>query len=510
VSISFTNYVEITSGVSGAGQVRDRELITRVFSINPLIPANSFAEFENAADVGTYFGTTSEEYKRAAYYFGFISKQNLQPQKISFASWVEAARAPFVIGDGGQTETLAQLKAITTGYLNLTLGAATAQIGPLNLSTATTLAGVAALIQTAVQAGNADPQWAGALVTYNATGPLGANFELQGAVAGAGALAILPVTGGGADIGAALGWESALAVVSQGSAAMTLTQTMNASVAGSNNFASFCYIPTLDEAQILELQTWQGGYNLDFIGEYAVTADIATEVSAAIIATPGGAMTLTVPGNTDYPEMMPGMIMAATDYTKPGASQNYMFQQTAGQIATVTDDADQKAYDNLRVNYFGQTQQAGAQIVFYQRGVLTGNAQSPSDMNVYANEIWFKGVMGDAFMSVLLADSEISANQSGRATVLAIIDSVIAQGIDAGVISVANLPALTQAQIVAITNLSGSATAWRQVAALGYWRTMQFNTIVTEDGRTEYQAVYTLIYTKNNAIRKVIGTHNLI
>jgi hypothetical protein len=36
---------------------------------------------DNATDVGTYFGTTSPEYLRAVFYFGFISKLITAPKK---------------------------------------------------------------------------------------------------------------------------------------------------------------------------------------------------------------------------------------------------------------------------------------------------------------------------------------------------------------------------------------------------------------------------------------------
>ncbi len=514
MAISFDNYIDITSGVSGTGQIRARELITRVFSENPLIPANSFAEFTNADDVGTYFGTTSTEYARAAYYFGFLSKQNTQPQKISFASYVNAARAPTAYSDPAQVASLATLAAIANGKLDLTLGATTGNITGINLTTATSLASVATLLQAAIRGASVaggDAQWLTATVTYNAVGPNGAYFELVGGVAGPGAIAFTDETSG-TDLAAALGWESVNAILSQGSAIMTLTQTMISSVAASNNFGSFCFdiAGGLNEAQILELATWLATVNVEYIGLFGVTASNAEAVSAAIISLPGNAMTLTVAGNPDFPEMIPGMILASTDYDQPNASQNYMYQQVPGSVATVADDTDQKTYDALRVNYYGQTQQAGQQISFYQRGILTGLASSPSDMNVFANEIWLKSTMGDAFMNVLLAETEIPANASGKATVLSIIDSVVTEALPNGVISVAVQPGLTQSQIAAITSSSGSPTAWRQVAAIGYWRTMNFSSYVTVDEHTEYQANYTLIYTKNNAIRKVVGTHNLI
>ena len=52
--------------------------------------------------------------------------------------------------------------------------------------------------------------------------------------------------------------------------------------------------------------------------------------------------------------------------------------------------------------------------------------------------------------------------------------------------------------------------AWHQVQNIGYWVYCEMQQTVTTDGRTEYKAVYTLIYSKDDVVRKVEGTHVLI
>jgi len=61
-----------------------------------------------------------------------------------------------------------------------------------------------------------------------------------------------------------------------------------------------------------------------------------------------------------------------------------------------------------------------------------------------------------------------------------------------------------------VTDLTGDELAWHQVQNVGYWITCIIAQDVTTDGRTEYKAVYTLIYAKDDAIRKVEGIHVLI
>lgn len=74
MSISIKKYVDITSGVGGSAAVKERELILRLFTKDTKVPAGVVMEFTDINDVATTFGTASEEYKRAALYFGFVSK----------------------------------------------------------------------------------------------------------------------------------------------------------------------------------------------------------------------------------------------------------------------------------------------------------------------------------------------------------------------------------------------------------------------------------------------------
>jgi hypothetical protein len=62
---------------------------------------------------------------------------------------------------------------------------------------------------------------------------------------------------------------------------------------------------------------------------------------------------------------------------------------------------------------------------------------------------------------------------------------------------------------LAITNATGDPTAWQKVQTSGYWFDVVFETYVVNN-QTEYKAVYTLIYAKDDVIRLVNGTDILI
>lgn len=85
MAISIKQYIAITSGVGGSNNVRQRDLILRIFSPNHSISPDVVLEFSNSDDVKDYFGVNSEEYKRAVKYFSYISPNIVSPKLISFA-----------------------------------------------------------------------------------------------------------------------------------------------------------------------------------------------------------------------------------------------------------------------------------------------------------------------------------------------------------------------------------------------------------------------------------------
>jgi hypothetical protein len=208
-----------------------------------------------------------------------------------------------------------------------------------------------------------------------------------------------------------------------------------------------------------------------------------------------------------FPEQAPVMIEAATDYTNINSVQNYMFQVFPGLTPLVTADSTANSYDLLSVNYYGQTQTGGTSFNFYQRGLLFGTSSAPLDMNTYVNEIWLKDSIASTLLSLQLNLNQLSANQQGRSQVLLSIQSVINQALTNGVISVGKT--ITTAQQVFIGSITNSPNAWHQVQTAGYWVDCVIQPIPNVTP-TQYEAVYTLIYSKDDVIRFISGADILI
>lgn len=501
MAISFKRYVDIVSGVGGGAGVRLRDLILRLFTTSTRVPAGTVIEMDNATDVGTYFGLTSAEYLRAVFYFGFVSKLITAPKKISFSRWADVAAAARIYG-ASATRAVSSFTSITTGSFRLTLGAYSADVTGLNFSAATTLSNVATVLQTAIRAitaGGSD--WTAATVTYNAPDQ---RFELVGGVVGAEPVATA-VAATGVDVRSLLGWD-ATAVFSPGVAAETPLAAFTTSVGVSDNFGSFSFISTTTLDQAIAVATQNDTYNVKFIYLLRVLAADAASYYGALSGLSGVAVTL-APVATEYPELLPAAILASTDYARRNSVQNYMFQQ-ATLTPSVSSDADANTMDAARVNYYGRTQTAGQYLDFYQRGIMMGLATDPVDINTYANEMWLKDSAGAAIMSLLLSLARVSANSTGRGQLLAILQNVIESAVFNGTISIGK--PLNTTQKLYITNMTGDPEAWQQVYRLGYWLDIVLSSYVTQDSRTEWKASYVLIYSKDDNIRKVEGSHVLI
>ena len=588
MSISITRYVNITSGVGGVASVNQRNLVARFFSTNTLIPPQTYVSFTTAAAVGDYFGTFSEEYLRAAFYFSFISKNITSPQSVQFARWTPAAVAPQVrTAIGATIPAVGAWAAISDGSLGITIGNVVGIFSGIDFVTAAPadLPAVAAVIQAAIRT-NVDPNFATATVQYVPN----VGFVFAGGVTGEATISIQAGTTG-TDLTSALwlGWLPAAtfdsngnyaagAITSPGSDAETITQALTASANVSNNFGSFLLLNSTNYTLADAILAAQWANNDTNNNTYMFCAPVTaanyaawTSDSTGLGTYPGTALTLSglttsltgtvtsasnvisglgsvaglaigmivngtgiqagsyivsINSSTNsivisenatatatevlsfvlnqFPEQIPMMVLAATNYSLPNSTQNYMFQGPfSGLTPSVTSDALANIYDAVAVNYYGSTQQAGNIINFYQTGVLQGTNNSPNDMTAYTNEMWLKDAITVAIMGLFIWLPQIPANERGRSILLTGIQTPINQALVNGTISVNK--ALSQTQKEFIFSVTNDPNAWFQVQNSGYWLDCE----IVQNGAV-YSANYTLVYSKDDVIRLVTGRDILI
>jgi hypothetical protein len=512
--ISFKKYVDITSGVAAQSQIAARSFCGRIFTPNPMVSSDALIEATDADSVGAYFGTSSEEYKRAVKYFSFISKLTRRAKVLQFARWQREANPVGIYGGANKAATLTAIKAVTAGVIHFSFGGTEVSVSGVSFAAATSLADVASELQTALRA-NAAVELVTATVTYD---PVGARFDFAGSSTAttAESISIIPETTTPAnDIATLLGWQTTQgAAYVAASPVVTPVATLIASVQQNNNFGTFLFVSNggtaiaLSDAVALAQQNET--YNVQYKFEYGVD-DTNYQAAAAALGGIGGTVIIYSKASqaAEYHDMMDMIIEAATDFTQRNGTTGYMYVQFDGQTPSVSDDGVAGIMDGLAINYYGQTQVNGTMLSFYQDGVMMGGATDPRDSNVYANEQWLKAFAGTSFMSLQLAVAKLSANTNGRGLVLGKMTKEIIPAAQLnGTFSVGK--PLTVDQQLFITELTGDDNAWQQVQNNGYWYDVELSSYVGAGNITRWQATYSLVYSKDDLIRKVVGSHTLI
>lgn len=506
-NLPFKRYVRVTSGAIGQGGTVQRELIGRLFTTNPRMDADEVLEFSNAAAVGRYFGFASQEYLRAVKYFGWLSPTLNTARSLSYARYVPQEVAPMVFG--GTPSSLDVIRSMgTTASLSLTIGGTTYTPQAIDVATdITTYADVAAVIQTAVRASSTDTVVTEATVTFDA---LAGAFNLVAGLDGNSDISV-----NSSPLSDAVGWTVADGMITtSGHVQQSPVESIQLADSISNNYASVAFLAPLSLQQhLLNAQALQAIDDTSYVYCVPVLASDLPTWPSAMGGVPGVAMTLVSDDDdddddgSDYAEMAPMIMMAATNYNDRNATFGYMYREFDFPV-TVTQEAVADACDAARVNYYGRTQEAGRTFSFYQKGYLMGPNTAPLDQSVYANEVWLKSRARVLLMDLLRSQPELPANETGRLYGSSTLHQLIDEGLRNGVISVGKT--LDNLQRAAVTTLSADGNAWRQVENVGYWLDVVITSKTNEAGVREYTLEYLLIYSKKDVIRSINGRHALV
>ena len=509
MSIPQKKYIDITSAVAKTAEAKYKELIPRILTTNPLFPVNHVLEFVQSADVADYAGSLSAENKIVSEIFGWVSKRATKTQKISFMRYSFEALAPYLYTTK-KLASLDTLKAVTDGSMVVNLGDTSYTISGIDLSSVTSYADVASAIQTAVRANTSGGAlWASATFTYSATNPTG--FTLTGGATGTNTINYATAAASGTDLSSLLGLDiSSAPVLSDGQNAKSVTDILNDTVNISTNFLTLGFVSAADAysnldaiGDFIDEQNNQYRFCFDLgFSNYATGIEIANKHSG-----------MTAHYNINYgisginpAWLMSAILPATTNYEKVNAVKNYMFQEFPSQPVSVGLDDDGTLYqtlDNLNINYNGQTQKSGQKIAFYQNGF---NADG-IDSAIFDNEAWLKDHISTDILNAFLGLDFISADEDGKAVIAGIIDNNADIAFNNHVF--AKGKTLTNEQKAYITQLFGDDTAWQDVQNNSYKYLIDI--VPQNNGNaTIYKAEYTLVYLKNDVIRKVTGSNILI
>jgi len=510
MSIKMSRYVRIISSVSGANAVAQQKLVGRRFTVDPRVPVDKIVSV-GPGGAEDYFGTQSAEAAFARQYFSYISPAPASAApELQFAAYPALARPTRVYG-ARISASIEDFQMIESGYLWITNRISESVFGlpGANFSAVTSFAEVA---QVATEHLQSNGGTIGAGVTYDAVqGSF--LFSHPGVDLYAALPAAEPDDGRNlppysVDVFSLMRLAGPGVIISPGTAGMTPLEAFRTAEGVSDSFGSASFGVTVPLDKALPLAEYVAGENVKYQMYWPVRSGETEAWHAAMANSASNGLILNERVN-EYKESLPMAIMAATDYDRTNATINYMFRQSGVTLRPdVTDDQMADLLDALRVNYYGQTANAGQRISFFQRGYLMGGVTAPLDMSVHANEQWLKARLKAQFMSLLLTTNRIPANNDGRGMVMAVLQGGVNMAVANGTILIGKT--LTELQKVAITQASGDPLAWHDVENKGYWYDVTITESTDESGTGTYTAKYILLYAKGDSVRMVDGSHNLI
>ena len=372
-------------------------------STNALIPAGGVLGFSTPEDVARFFGTASDEYKAAKVYFAGYDNSFKKPRQIWFGSRVTAAVGAWVRG-AKYTGTLAQLKAVTSGALTLTIDGTSVAVTGISLSSATSYSAVASAIQTKLA-----NELASTTCTYSSqTGAFQINSPTTGASSTITACedsTLATLLGLTAEAGA---------VLSQGSAALDVDANMASIKKATENWATFTHLTEADDDEALACAEWAASQGVEYLYVcWSTAGNLKNQVDTASIAYKlaqdnAGATTL-VFGDLPYAAFIMGSA-ASIDWDRTQGCITFAFKSLAGLAPTIDDATEATTLLGKRCNLYGTYATRNDDFVWLYDGNMFGDYNF---IDPFVNAIWFNNCLQLAIMNGLKMCPRVPYNEDG-------------------------------------------------------------------------------------------------
>lgn len=443
-----------SNGFNLAGMVLDK---------NTIIPNKTILTFTSALQVSNYFGSSSDEYKYAQYYFNTYTTNTNRPAFIKYYYFATEAQCSWVRGAALGTTDLAALRAITSGTLTVTFGGTAYTATGIDLSDDTSFSQMAATIQTALQ-----DELATATVTWDS---ITSAFTIFSNVDND--TVAYP---GNTPLAAAMKIEQSTgAVLSQGNGVVTPAQNMNNIINKDTNWFNFTTLFAIwdeeDYVTALALMTWLNSQTLQFAYTYwtleTVLGTSSTPAGFALAAIDTGYATqqlnskgepvvmynipiVVLYGSLDLAHAIMGT-GAAIDYTVLNGTISFNAKTFAGITPLINDDS---LFDNLvgnGCNFYAVFDNRGSEYDFYELGTVGGDFLWLD--NLY-NDAWQLNQQVTALANLQAALPKLPANSTGEGYVNAELVNVANLAIKNGTIGIGNT--FTPTVIAELKQLAGS------------------------------------------------------
>lgn len=452
-------------------------------SENANLPTGQAVSFATADSVGEYFGFTSAEYQAAAVYFKGFDGSTIKPGTLIFFAYNKAIEGAFLLGASVKSLSLNELKKIN-GTLSVIIDGSEKKAASLNLSGAKSFSNAAELIGTALGS-----------VTVTFDSQLQA-FKVASSTTGT-TSTIAFATGATAD---ALGLsENAGASISQGSNKTTPTETMQAVIGSTLNWATFTTITESTLEEKLEFAKWSNNQNQRFLyvgwGKEAVATQTGNTTSfGAKLKESEYSGATAVYGGLDKAAFLCGTV-ASIDFTEKQGRITLKFKGQSGLTADVTDATIAKNLEDNGYNYYGAWATANDRFLFLSPGQISGEWKW---IDAYINQIRLNSQLQLAIITLLTSAKSVPYNDIGIALQRAACNDPINEALNFGSIQVG--VSLSEQQKAIINNYTGVDAA-SQVEAQGYYLYIGKATAQTRGNRESFPMK--LFYTDGGSLHSV-------
>lgn len=433
MSINIDQIFPVVSNVVGLSST-DASLAGLFLTENVLVPNSDdyrVMQFNDLATVGLWFGTTSDEYTAATNYFNAFNGASKLPKFILFGRFITAAISPY-LQSGVITSTLAEFQAVTSGSITFTVDGTAYPIVNIDLSTATSLSAVGAIMLAAIQ--GAIPGITSATFNYNA---VTRKFTFD--TAETGIVHTIDFTSD-TPLAAMLEMrEQDGGYLSQGADAQSPADNMTALTAVTRDWASFTRIfdtsgDTTYEID-LALCSWTNSQNdsykyVPWLTETNLTILNNTSNFASVLATYAYENIIPV-YNTLQLAAFTVSFAASTDFRSNNGSISYAFKSQSGLAPTVTNDTVSQALLQKGVSFYGDYKSTATDYRFFQDGSITGEFGYAENFD---NNYWLKDQLQNTYATLFNGTNKISDSNEGYIMIQTAVKTMMQKAIFNGVV----------------------------------------------------------------------------
>ncbi|MFA9210130.1 MAG: DUF3383 domain-containing protein [Yersinia sp. (in: enterobacteria)] len=439
MSIPASNIVKVTPGVIAAGGAA-LALNGVILTADTSIPIGTVQSFPSADAVGSWFGPSSNEKAMADVYFAGRNNATVTPASLLFAQHNAAAVSGYLRSGSLASMTLTQLKALT-GTLIITFAGAANTSASINLAAATSFSNAATLIQAAFTSPTFsvayDPLRFAFVFTSTATGATATIIYATGTLATG--LSLTQATG---------------AVLSQGSALHTPTETMDLVVLATLNWGLFTTVFEPVVADKLLFSAWTNSKLNRFAyvaWDTSATAYSSPDTSSFMYQVGVAGYSGTVGVYNDYKHAAFVLGCAASiDFNRTNGRITFAFKYLSGLTASVNNETTAVNLETNGYNFIGEYATANDGFTFFYPGSVSGPYKF---LDAYVNEIYLNSQLQLSLMLLLDQMNFIPYNDRGYTLIKAGCQDPIDQFINFG--GIQQGVTLSAIQIAQVNNQAG-------------------------------------------------------